>query len=78
MHPSQDVDDLIADDQAELEMMDDEYIPDDIQAPTLDLDAVDAGKNWDRPPAPPIDSATTNLVFQQVELDYTIQVRTKI
>ena len=70
----QDVDELIEADQAELdEYMDDEFIPDDENASGVDLDALQAGKNWERPTPIPIDPAKDDLIFQQVELDYTIQ-----
>ncbi|KXZ48800.1 hypothetical protein GPECTOR_25g384 [Gonium pectorale] len=50
-----------------------DFIEDDPAAPPEPLEDVElgeAGRNWERPPVPEFDPNTTDLEFQQLEVDY--------
>ena len=67
-----DADDDLIEQQFDLEPPEDDF--EELLAGSLDEvedNLGEAGKNWQRPPPPPLDPSTHRLVFQQLDVDYT-------
>jgi len=54
-----------------MEDMDDDVLP-VMGADDIDVELGAAGRNWERPPPPPLDPNRDPLIFQQLELDYAM------
>ncbi|KAI8471465.1 MAG: DNA polymerase delta subunit one [Monoraphidium minutum] len=67
-------DDLIdeADDMFNDDDVPEAYMPDDEEGGAPELDLCEAGRNWLRPAAPNLQPGCDALVFQQLEVDYTV------
>ncbi len=66
-----DADDSLIDEQFDLEPPEDEFEETPATLEEVEDTLGEAGKNWERPPPPPLNSAADRLVFQQLEVDFT-------